>query len=160
LVIALMVATLLWIAAVVTAGLAQGTGYTVNLATVTIAGKSETILVDGNGMALYYLTSDRPAVSACAGGCATTWPPLLSATAPTGPSSLPGKLAVVSTGHGAQVTYNGHLLYRYAGDARPGQVNGHNRSGPGGGRWLVATADLKVGGNEAPGESGDQRGGY
>lgn len=155
----LLVATVLFTGPVGVPGFAQSTSYTVNLATATIAGKSEAILVDSNGMALYYLTSDRPTVSTCSGSCANIWLPLLSTTAPTGPQSLPGKLALVTTVSGPQVSYNGHLLYRYAADTGPGQVNGNNRSGPAGGKWLVATSSLKIPSNETPGDNpGDGKG--
>lgn len=160
LVVSLMMAFVLGSPAAAVRAFAQGAPHTVNVATVMVSGKSETILVDSNGMTLYYFTSDRPTASLCTGGCASTWPPLLTPAAPTAASSLPGKLAVVSTANGAQVSYNGHLLYRYIADTSPGQVNGNNRSGPAGGRWLVATVGLKAGGAETPGDSPDQKGGY
>lgn len=122
----------------------QGASTTVNIATATVSGKSEKILVDSSGAALYYLTSDKPSASACTGGCAGVWPPLLSAAAPTAPTSLPGNLAVVQTANGSQVAYNGHLLYRYAPDTKPGQVNGDGRDGPSAGKWFVATPGLKA----------------
>ncbi len=123
---------------------AQGASFTVNVATATVGGKSEEILVDSKGAALYYLTSDKSSASACTGGCASVWPPLLSPAAATAPASLPGKLAVVQTANGSQVGYNGHLLYRYAPDTKPGQVNGDGRGGPGGGTWYVATPGMKA----------------
>ena len=124
--------------------LALGAPFTVSTAKATVGGKAKQILVDGTGTTLYYLTSDTPAVSVCVGGCAGVWPPLLSSTAPTAPASLPGRLTVAKTGNGAQVAYNGHLLYRYAPDTKPGQVNGEGLGGPGGGTWHVAVPGLKV----------------
>jgi predicted lipoprotein with Yx(FWY)xxD motif len=131
-----------------------GADFTVRPSTATVAGRSLTVLVDANGFALYYLTSDRGTVSACTGACANVWPPLLTGASPTGPSSLPGKLTLVTTIHGTQTSYDGHLLYRYAGDSQPGQVTGHDRGGPGGGRWLVATPRIAEAGSGAPGDRG------
>jgi predicted lipoprotein with Yx(FWY)xxD motif len=82
------------------------------------------ILVDGGGRTLYLLTSDPKGVSTCAGlapDCPTTWP-ALRAPAKAGAGAKPGLLA--ATKDGKQVTYNGHPLYRYAGDKKPGDLNG------------------------------------
>jgi predicted lipoprotein with Yx(FWY)xxD motif len=133
---------------------AQSAVFTVNIATATVAGRTETILVNANGFALYYLTSDRATATSCTGACASAWPPLLSGAPPTGPSSLPGRLTIVTTAHGAQASYNGHLLYRYAGDSQAGQVNGHDRGGPGGGKWFVATPRLSAATGAPPTDSG------
>ena len=116
---------------------------TVNVQNATVMGQSQPILVDAKGSSLYYLTSDAMTTSACTGGCAGVWPPLLSSGMPTAPSAVPGKLAVVKTANGAQVSYNGHLLYRYAPDAKPGDVGGDGLHGPQNGVWHVATPALK-----------------
>ncbi len=135
-------ATLLVMAAMAGVGPLPGdsqAAMTVNVANATVGGQSRQILVDGKGLALYYLTSDTATTSACTGGCAGFWPPLTSTGTPTGPSSLPGKLAVVKTANGSQVTYNGHPLYRYAPDTKPGDVGGDGKPGPQNGTWHVAT---------------------
>jgi predicted lipoprotein with Yx(FWY)xxD motif len=119
---------------------AHGASFTLNVATATVEGNSKAILTDARGFTLYYLTSDTPTSSACTAACAQAWPPLLSDTAPTGPSSLAGTLAVVHTANGPQVSYSGHPLYRYAGDTRPGQLSGYDLQGPRGGHWEIATA--------------------
>jgi len=135
------------VAALVCAGVvgprANGADFTVNVASATVGGKSQQILVDAKGMSLYYLTSDTLTSSACTGGCAGAWPPLLSASAPTAPASVKGKLAVVKTANGSQVSYNGHLLYRFGDDSKPGDVQGEGLHGPQNGVWHVATPDLK-----------------
>ena len=112
--------------------------YTVNTASVTVKGKKENILTDARGMTLYQFTPDNPTRAACTAGCAKVWPPLLSKSTPTHPSSLPGKLSLVRDANGDQVSYNGHLLYRYSRDKTPGQTNGEGLSG----KWFVATPDL------------------
>jgi predicted lipoprotein with Yx(FWY)xxD motif len=108
---------------------------------VTISGKSETILTDASGKSLYYFTPDTATTSACTGACAQTWPPLLStgSGAPTSASTLPGKLTVLTTGNGSQVAYNGHLLYTFSGDSAAGDTKGQGLFG----KWFVATPGLK-----------------
>ncbi len=117
---------------------------TLNVASATVGGKSQQILVDAKGMSLYTLSSDTASSSACMGGCASAWPPLVSDTAPTAPASAKGKLAVVKIADRSQVSYNGHLLYRFGVDSKPGEVQGEGRNGPQNGVWHVATPDLKA----------------
>ena len=94
---------------------------TVRTAHATVAGRAETILVDGHGLPLYYYRPDTATRSLVTGGLAQLWPPLTSAApAATGVS---GKLAVLNDVNGQQVTYNGHPLYTFA-DDRAGQVTG------------------------------------
>jgi predicted lipoprotein with Yx(FWY)xxD motif len=64
--------------------------------------------------------------SACAGACATAWPPLLATGKPTAGTGLTAaKLGTItrSGGH-QQVTYNGHPLYLFIKDKKPGQTTG------------------------------------
>ena len=97
----------------------------------TVAGKTETILVNSQGLPLYYYLSDTAAKSVVTGGLAALWPPLTSASpAATG---LAGKLTAVMDIHGNQVAYNGHLLYTFA-DDQAGQVTGQGVQG-----FFVAT---------------------
>jgi len=117
--------------------------FTVAIGTGTVDGKPTKVLVDAKGMSLYALSSDKGSTSACTGGCAQAWPPLLSAKA-VAPTSLSGKLSVVRTTNGTQVAYKGHLLYRYSGDTKAGQVNGDDQKGPAGGEWYVATPGMKA----------------
>ncbi|HKV43219.1 MAG TPA: hypothetical protein VJT32_00860 [bacterium] len=56
---------------------------------------------------------------------------------------MTGKLAIIKTANGSQVSYNGHLLYRFGVDSKPGDVQGEGRHGPQNGMWHVATPDLK-----------------
>ncbi len=113
----------------------------VKTATATVQGKSVTILTNAQGMTLYYFTPDSAASSACTGGCAGAWPPLLftGSGSPTAATTLPGTLTAVSSGNGNQVEYNGHLLYTFSGDSAAGQTNGEGKAG----KWFVATTDLK-----------------
>lgn len=128
---------------VATSDLAAGSGSSaiIKTATATVQGKSVTILTDAKGDTLYYFTPDSASKSACTGGCAGAWPPLLfsGSGSPTAATTLSGSLTAVSSGNGNQVEYNGHLLYTFAGDSAPGQTNGEGQFG----KWFVATTDLK-----------------
>jgi predicted lipoprotein with Yx(FWY)xxD motif len=103
-----------------------GTGHnaaaaTVRTAPATVAGTTETILVNSGGLPLYFYRPDTAAKSLVTGGVAALWPPLTSA-APTA-AGAGGTLTVVNDAHGHQVAYNGHLLYTFVSD-RAGQVTG------------------------------------
>jgi predicted lipoprotein with Yx(FWY)xxD motif len=99
---------------------------TVRTVQATVGTKTETILVNSQGLPLYFYLNDTAARSVVTGGLAALWPPLTSASpAATG---LTGKLAVVSDTHGDQVAYNGHLLYTFA-DDQAGQVTGQGVQG-------------------------------
>jgi predicted lipoprotein with Yx(FWY)xxD motif len=94
---------------------------TVRTVQATVAGKTETILVNGTGLPLYYYLNDTATKSNVTGGLASLWPPLTSAS-PTA-TSITGQLAAVMDIHGDQVAYHGHLLYTFA-DDHAGQVTG------------------------------------
>jgi predicted lipoprotein with Yx(FWY)xxD motif len=82
------------------------------------------ILVDGQGRTLYLFEKDNGTTSACTGACAQTWP-ALTAAAPTPGTGADASLLATADGQVAkQVTYGGHLLYTYSGDAAPGDVKG------------------------------------
>jgi predicted lipoprotein with Yx(FWY)xxD motif len=83
------------------------------------------ILVDGQGRTLYLFEKDNGTTSACTGACASVWPALTATGAPGGGSGVDA--AALGTAAGQvpdQVTYHGHLLYRYSGDTAPGDVKG------------------------------------
>jgi len=107
---------------------------TVRTASATVAGKTETILVNSGGMPLYFYRPDTAATSLVTGGVAALWPALTSA-APTA-SGATGKLTVVNDTHGQQVAYNGHLLYTFTSD-HAGQVTGQGVQ-----NFFVATPGL------------------
>jgi predicted lipoprotein with Yx(FWY)xxD motif len=91
------------------------------------------ILSDTAGMTLYTFKNDIPGSgkSACAGGCATTWPPLTtSATTIAAPVGVTGALATIARDDGTkQVTYQGRPLYHYAADKAPGDTTGEGVGG-------------------------------
>jgi len=114
--------------------------YAVRIATAMVKGKAETILATPQGLTLYYFTPDSATKVACTGGCAKVWPPLVSTGSGTslGDASLPGTLKVLTDANGAQVQYNGHLLYTYSKDSAPGQTTGEGLFG----KWFVCTPGL------------------
>jgi predicted lipoprotein with Yx(FWY)xxD motif len=94
---------------------------TVRIASATVAGKTETILVNSKGLPLYIYRPDTASRSFVTGGLARLWPPLTSpAVAGAG---VTGKVAVLKDVNGHQVTYNGHPLYTFA-DDHADQVTG------------------------------------
>src|SRR5215470_15999056 len=107
---------------------------TVRTAPATVAGTTETILVNSGGLPLYYYRPDTAATSLVTGGVAALWPPLTSA-APTAAGAT-GNLTVVNDAHGHQVAYNGHLLYTFVSD-HAGQVTGQGVQ-----NFFVATPGL------------------
>ena len=64
--------------------------------------------------------------SACAGACAAAWPPLRATGKPVvGTALSASKIGTTARSDGKpQVTYNGHPLYLYSGDQKPGDTNG------------------------------------
>ncbi|MER6789590.1 hypothetical protein ABT330_34105 [Streptomyces sp. NPDC000658] len=99
------------------------------------------ILVDGSGRTLYLFEADTGTTSHCYGGCAQAWPPDTT----TGQPSAHGlNAALVGTAprndHTTQVTYDGHPLYRFAEDAKPGDTAGQGSTAFGG-AWYVLGPD-------------------
>jgi predicted lipoprotein with Yx(FWY)xxD motif len=79
------------------------------------------MLVGANGMTLYTFDKDvaGSGKSACAGQCATNWPPLAATGAATGDYS------VVTRDDGSkQLAYKGKPLYFWSKDAKPGDKTG------------------------------------
>jgi predicted lipoprotein with Yx(FWY)xxD motif len=84
------------------------------------------ILVDAGGRTLYLFQQDTSTVSTCDGACATSWPPLTTTGNPEGADGVSAaKLGTTKRTDGTtEVTYSGHPLYYYAGDAKPGDTTG------------------------------------
>jgi predicted lipoprotein with Yx(FWY)xxD motif len=122
---------------------AHSAAATVRTVRATVAGKTETILVNGAGLPLYVYLPDTATKSNVTGGLASLWPPLTSAS-PTA-TGITGTLAVVMDVHGDQVAYNGHLLYTFA-DDRTDEVTGQGVED-----FFVATPGLApIAGTSAP----------
>ena len=126
---------------------------TINVATATVNGKSEQILVDSRGLPLYTFAPDTATTSHVSGGLAALWPPLDSAQ-PTEAGTV-GHLGVVSDANGQQVQYNGHFLYTFVDDS-PGHVTGQGVQ-----NFFIATPGLSSGSaSVAASPPATQSGGY
>jgi predicted lipoprotein with Yx(FWY)xxD motif len=103
-------------------------------------------LVDGDGRTLYVFQRDTGKTSTCVGACATDWPPLRVTGAPTVGRGL--KASIAATTHRAdgnpQATYNGHPLYVFSGDQKPGDVRGQGVNAFGGLWYAVSPAGDQV----------------
>ena len=141
------------------AATAAPTATSARSATVKVAHRGlGKILVDSRGRSLYMLTADSVGKSTCFGACAVNWPPLRAAHRPTvGRGLKVSKVGRIRRSDGQrQVTYNGHPLYRFVGDTKPGQTNGEGITAFGG-RWFVLSpAGTKV----RPHRSSSVGGGY
>jgi predicted lipoprotein with Yx(FWY)xxD motif len=95
-------------------------------------------LVDGRGHTLYAFSKDTPGKPSCTGACERRWPPAVAAPNPrVGAGVAQAKLSTVARPHGErQLVFNGHPLYRYAGDEKPGDLNGQGKH-QFGGDWYV-----------------------
>jgi predicted lipoprotein with Yx(FWY)xxD motif len=111
-----------------------------------------TVLADAKGRTLYLFKKDTSAKSTCSGQCAVNWPPALAGSKPTVGDGLDdAALGRTKRSDGrVQVTYAGHPLYRFAGDAnRPGSVKGQGIDAFGG-KWFVVGTDGKARTRTAP----------
>jgi predicted lipoprotein with Yx(FWY)xxD motif len=113
------------------------------------------ILVDSKGHTLYLFKGDSGTSSACSGACATAWPPLLSTGKPTAGTGLTAsKLGTITRSDGNhQVTYNGHPLYTFVKDTKPGQTNGQGVTAFGAAWFAVSPAGNQIGGRASSGGS-------
>jgi predicted lipoprotein with Yx(FWY)xxD motif len=96
--------------------------------------KVGSVIVDAQGRTLYRFTAEAEGLPVCTGACVATWPPALASTA----SGLPEHVATVRRPDGGkvQLTYDGHPLYRYAGDRSKADAKGEGV----GGQWYVVRA--------------------
>jgi predicted lipoprotein with Yx(FWY)xxD motif len=97
------------------------------------------LLVDGTDRTIYLFTRDHSTASTCYGACSVAWPPVLTTAAPTAQGELLKRLGTKRRRDGhLQVTYNGHPLYYYVNDIKPGQILCQNVQ-EFGGTWLVVS---------------------
>jgi predicted lipoprotein with Yx(FWY)xxD motif len=117
------------------------------------------ILVTTKGLTLYRYTLDKPNEIACtaAGGCNRYWPPLVLAPGVRSPKEAGGvsDLGTIKDPDGKlQVTFNGHPLYSYIGDTKPGESNGQGLDGT----WFVVTTSVAPLNARAVGSTGPAAG--
>jgi predicted lipoprotein with Yx(FWY)xxD motif len=108
-------------------------------------------LVDSQGRTLYLFEKDTGTKSMCSGACATLWPPAAASGHPKAGANVDQGLLGTTTGSDgkSQVTYNGHPLYRYAGDQAAGDTNGQGLTDFGGGWYVVSPGGQKIEGHGA-----------
>ena len=114
---------------------AKTTGGNGGKAIVSSARKTKVgaVIVDAQGRTLYRFTAEAQGRPVCTGACVSTWLPATVA----GTTKLPAHVATVRRDDGAlQLTYDGHPLYRYAGDTSPADAKGQGV----GGQWFVVKA--------------------
>ncbi len=114
----------------------------------TASSKLGPILVDGSGRTLYLFKKDSGSTSSCSGACATAWPPYTTTGTPAAGSGITASLlGTTKRADGTtEVTYNGHPLYYFARDSKPGDTSGQNVDAFGA-EWYV----LSPAGNEVDG---------
>ena len=117
-----------------------------------------TVLTNAKGFTLYWFVPDTSTTSKCNGTCAKYWPPVPApATAGTG---VTGKLGAIKRSDGSmQATYNGHPLYTYVGDTKPGEAKGNGLNLSGGVWHEVTVSGAAVSGGSSP-SSSSGGGGY
>ena len=116
-------------------------------ATVRVANSSlGRILVDSTGHTLYLFKADSGATSACSGACAVAWPPLRTGATPSVAGGASAALVgtIPRTDGARQVTYNGHPLYTFVKDHKPGDVNGQGVIAFGAGWFAVSPAGNQI----------------
>jgi predicted lipoprotein with Yx(FWY)xxD motif len=104
------------------------------------------VLVDRQGHTLYLFERDSGTTSACTDACAVNWPPLrVRGTSLVGSGARPSDVATTARPDGSsQLTYNGHPLYTFVNDKKPGDTNGEGINAFGGSWFAVSPAGAKV----------------
>jgi predicted lipoprotein with Yx(FWY)xxD motif len=122
-------------------------------ATVGVTNSSSlgSILVNSTGRTLYLFKADSSTKSACTGACATAWPPLLaSGKTIAGTGLTASKLSTITRSGGIhQVTYNGHPLYLFIKDKKPGQTTGQGLTAFGAAWFAVSPAGKQISSHHA-----------
>ncbi|MFB9907208.1 hypothetical protein [Allokutzneria oryzae] len=116
---------------------ANSPGTKLRATTLAKMGKAVT---DAKGAVLYRFDKDsaKPSKSNCDGDCAQRWPPVLTEGIPSIEGADSQLVGTVTRSDGTkQVTLAGWPLYRFSGDAKPGQWKGQGV----GGTWFVVAPD-------------------
>jgi predicted lipoprotein with Yx(FWY)xxD motif len=126
---------------------AEGTGATttrapsattaVAVADVSVASNSlGDILVDRDGLTLYVFKNDTAGTSTCVDACAQAWPPLIATSVAVGADLDDAAFSLIARPDGTQqLAVNGQPLYRFAGDAAPGDTTGQGLNA----MWFVVS---------------------
>lgn len=98
------------------------------------------VVVDANGMTLYYFTKDTAGAttSACTGECLVNWP--IATTTSDSPTleGVTGEVGTIPSPEGEmRLTLNGMPLYTFIKDTKPGDVTGQGVNDV----WYVVAPD-------------------
>ncbi len=104
------------------------------------------ILVDSRGITLYDFPPDKGTTSVCYSACAALWPPLLTHGKPVAGTGVHAALLGTTKRKDGklEVTYNGHPLYYWVGDHKPGQTTGQGLKQFGGPWWVLTPAGKEI----------------
>jgi len=110
------------------------------------------IVVNSAKMTTYVFTKDQAGSgkSSCTGQCAALWPPVTTTSATPKVDGVKGTVGTITLPDGSkQVTLDGHPLYTFASDTKPGDVAGQGI----GKVWYAVSPDGSM-------VTGGTRGGY
>jgi predicted lipoprotein with Yx(FWY)xxD motif len=91
----------------------------------TASSSAGTIVVDAEGMSVYFFTKDvkDSGTSACTEACLAAWPPVTTMADAPKVEGVTGTVGTITTPDGAkQVTLNGLPLYYFAKDTKAGDI--------------------------------------
>jgi predicted lipoprotein with Yx(FWY)xxD motif len=113
------------------------------------------VLVDGRGMTLYVLSADGKDQSTCSTQCLQFWP----AAAPAGVGKLAATSGRTTTPDGTPIaTVDGHPVYTFSQDQKPGDVNGEGINEFGGTWYAASPTGQPVTGASSSGSSSSSTG--
>ncbi len=94
------------------------------------AGDLGAVITNSKGMTVYDFHKDKGTTSSCYGACEGAWPPVITSGAAKATGGAQSSLlGTTKRKDGSlQVTYNGHPLYTFVGDKKPGEANGNDFS--------------------------------
>jgi predicted lipoprotein with Yx(FWY)xxD motif len=129
-------------AALALAGGAQNRGTRVAIAKSRLGH----ILVDSKGITLYDFVKDNGTTSVCYGACAALWPPLTTSGKPVAGQGVRASLLGTTKRKDGklEVTYNGHPLYYFVTDKKPGQTTGQGVDQFGAPWWVLSPAGKEI----------------
>jgi len=104
------------------------------------------ILVDSRGITLYDFPKDQGTTSSCYGACAALWPPLITKGKPVAGLGVRASLLGTTKRKDGklEVTYNGHPLYYFVSDRKPGQTTGQALNQFGAPWWVLSPAGKEI----------------
>jgi len=104
------------------------------------------VLVDAQGRTVYLFEKDKGDMSTCYGSCASIWPPVATgARVKVAGGVEAARLGSTRRTDGkTELTYGGHPLYTYAGDAKAGDVKGQGLNQFGAEWYVLAPSGNKI----------------